>query len=258
MIKHLFRSGQKDGLMKATNMKSIIKIFTILVFGAAVFFLSEIVFGQTATSNCVVTKVGDAAGEPQLPPECQTGIDGLLTPPNLQEHPIMKGYFLLPESDDDSYRLITSGDCLYGSPELISVIYTVAKKWKGQYPQGYLFVNDLNGPDPPHKSHKWGRGVDLVATTNGVDRVADITENYGPYNRIATVELGKMFASTDKILNIWYNDAPVRKDVLEFANNPDNPNNSAEMNMEWFSGHDNHFHVDINLEPLLSTWAPGC
>jgi hypothetical protein len=239
-------------------MQKVLNIYIYILLGGAVFFISQIALGQTATSNCVVTKVGNPGGEPQLPPGCQSNIDGLITPPNLQEHPVMKGYFRIPDSEDDSYRLITSGDCLYGSPALISVIYTVAKKWKEQYPQGYLFVNDLNGPDPPHKSHKWGRGVDLVATTNGVDRVADITENFGPYNRIATVELGKMFASTDKILNIWYNDAPVRKAVLEFANDPKNPNRSAGMNMEWIRGHDNHFHVDIKLEPLLSTWAPSC
>lgn len=231
--------------------------FALLVFSL---YFSFAVFAQTAKSNCVITKIGNPGDQkPALPPECQTNsIDGLLTPPNLQEHPVMKGYFRMPDPDDGSYRLITSGDCLYGSPELISVLYTVAKKWKEQHPQGYLFINDLNGPQPPHSSHKWGRGVDLVATTDGTDRVADMTENYGPYNRIATVELGQLFASTNKILNIWYNDAPVRKEVLDFANDPKNPNHSAGMNMEWIKGHDNHFHVDINLEPLLSTWAPSC
>jgi hypothetical protein len=240
------------------------KTYTLPVLGLALLifslYFSFSVFAQTAKSNCVVTKIGNPGDQkPNLPPECQTNsIDGLQTPPNLQEHPVMKGYFRMPDPDDDSYRLITSGDCLYGSPELISVLYTVAKKWKEQHPQGYLFINDLNGPQPPHASHKWGRGVDLVATTDGIDRVADMTENYGPYNRIATVELGQLFASTNKILNIWYNDTPVRKDVLDFANDPKNPNRSAGMNMEWIKGHDNHFHVDINLEPLLSTWAPSC
>lgn len=54
-------------------MQGKIKLFLIPFFLLALFAIPFVVFGQTATSNCVVTKVGNASGEPQLPPECVSG-----------------------------------------------------------------------------------------------------------------------------------------------------------------------------------------
>ncbi|HUQ85566.1 MAG TPA: hypothetical protein VM077_04535 [Candidatus Limnocylindrales bacterium] len=224
--------------------------------------LPIIVYAQTAKSNCVITKIGNIGDQkPVLPPECQTAVgpigpNGLITPPGLACRD--DGYCKMPESDDGSYRLITSGDCLYGSKELITVLYSVAKTWKQKHSGGYLFINDLNGPNPPHSSHKWGRAVDLVATTDGADRVADMTGNFGPYNRPATVELGQIFAATDQVVNIWYNDQPVNNDVLEFVNDPKGSGRSSGMVMMQQKGHENHFHLDVKLDPYLPVWQPGC
>lgn len=207
-------------------------------------------------SNCVITKVGAPAGEPVLPPECQTSsgggpIAGLETPSNLECKP--DGYCKMPNPTDGSYAF-EAPSCSgqhWGSKELISVLYTVAKNWKAKYPQGRLNIGDLTASG--HKSHFWGRAVDLDATTNGSDAVADYTR--GGYNREATIELGKMFANTNQVLNIWYNDQAVNNAVLAYSKE----GHSQGMVMMYQDFHDNHFHLDVKQTPeKLPYWSPGC
>ena len=206
---------------------------------------------QTFYSNCVVTKVGNPANAPALPPECATG--DLTLPPNLGvENPTHPGYFQMPASTDDSYNLYTCRNRNWGSRELISVVYSVAKRWKTKYPQGRINIGDLNAVD--HKSHNWGRAVDLDATTNGKDWVSDYTK--GSYNRQATIELGQMFVDTEKVLNIWYNDQAVNNAVLSYSKAS---GKSKGMVMHPIEGHDNHYHLDVRQTPeKLSFWTPDC
>jgi hypothetical protein len=243
-------------------MKNIVKIYFLLVFTVSFLFMPiALVFGQTAQSNCVITKIGapDPATLPNLPQGCtqpgqHTPLDGLLSPPNLIPHQTRAGYYQLPPvSPDNSYDVYTCDNQLWGSKELIDVLYTVAKRWKQKYPGGYLYIGDLNASG--HASHKWGRAVDLEATTNGTDMVADFTEKFGPYNRVATVELGKMFVDTNLVKHIWFNDVSVNSEVLKYASDT---GRSKNMLMQPITGHDNHFHLDINLEPLLEPWEPSC
>jgi hypothetical protein len=238
-------------------MKRKLLIYFLLEIFIITAFFPFIIFAQTTQSNCVVTKVGDPKDQPNLPPHCQVSalpIEGLISPPNLTQHTSYQGYFQLPPvSDDNSYDVYTCDNQLWGSKQLIDVLYTVAKRWKQKYPEGYLYIGDLNASG--HASHKWGRGVDLEATTNGTDMVADFTENFGPYNHGATIELGKMFADTDMVKHIWFNDVSVNRAVLDHASTT---GRSKEMVMQPITGHDNHFHLDINLEPLLQVWEPSC
>lgn len=45
----------------------------LFIFFLTIFAVPLVVFGQTATSNCIVTKVGNPSGEAQLPPMCKSG-----------------------------------------------------------------------------------------------------------------------------------------------------------------------------------------
>ncbi len=226
--------------------------------------LPFVVYAQTSRSNCVITKIGNTGDQkPVLPPGCEDpslGIGlpgGLLVPPNLTAHTTYPKYYQLPPiSPDNSYDVYTCDNHLWGSKELVSVLYTVSKRWKQKYPAGLLYIGDLNATG--HASHKWGRAVDLEATTNGTDMVADFTGKFGPYNRAATVELGKMFAETNMIQNIWFNDVSVNSEVLAFVNDPAHTNRSKGMVMQPITGHDNHFHLDVQLDPFLDVWEPGC
>ncbi len=118
-----------------------------------------------------------------------------------------------------------------------------------------------------HGSHFWGIAVDMDATTNGSDWVAEMTN--GNYNRDATAELGKMFVDTGRIAEIWYNDISVNREVLDYAKGPPEkssmfkptqacpecgPNHGGMLPLEL---HDTHFHVDIDRE-YLPDWGPDC
>lgn len=243
-------------------MKRKVFIFFILEIFIIALFFPIVIFAQSVQSNCIITKIGnpDPAVKPNIPPGCSlpgapgAPIEGLISPPNLTQHTSYSGYYQLPPtSPDNSYDVYTCDNKLWGSKQLIDVLYTVAKRWKQKYPGGYLYIGDLNASG--HASHKWGRAVDLEATTNGTDMVADFTGNFGPYNHGATVELGKMFADTNMVKNIWFNDVSVNSAVLAHASAT---GKSKEMVMQPITGHDNHFHLDIQLEPLLAPWEPGC
>lgn len=237
----------------SNRIKSLVSLAVALCLFFA--FAPNAFAQQTFTSNCVITKIGNPQGGPNLPPECASpvGPDGIIYPPGMVEHPTRPGYFQFPLPTDGSYRF-EAPSCRgqhWGSKELIGVLYTVAQRWKQQYPEGRLNIGDLNATG--HKSHNWGRAVDMDATTNGRDWVGDYTK--GNYNREATIELGKKFADTNLILNIWYMDQAVNNAVLAHARGT---NRSSGMVMKSVAAHDNHFHVDINLKPLLPYWVPGC
>ena len=235
---------------------------------------------QTVKSNCWVTKVGIPLVSPVLPATCPStgglGIEGVETPPNLECKPDndpLAGYCKMPNSTDDSYRF---GDpsCHgqhWGSKELISILYTVAKNWKSKYSKGYLILSDLTAAG--HESHGWGIAVDMDATTDGVDCAANYINGWRScappkFNRTATVELGKMFVNTGILAQIWFDDASVDSEVLDYARSTGKSSlfKSTEAcpecgpdhgGMRTLGGHDNHFHVDVD-RPYLKTWLPSC
>lgn len=232
-------------------------MYLILSLFSLVLSFPLIVFAQTTLSNCVITKIGLNPPAPNLPPGCKTqsGPNGVDPITGLECR--SDGYCKIPPVADNSYVIESCVNRNWSSKELINVIYTVAKRWKQKYPQGNLYIGDLNG-GYPHKSHAWGRAVDLEATTNGSDRVADYSGKWGPYNHDATIELGKMFADTDQVQNIWFNDQSVNYSVLEYANDPGAQGHSKGMVMIPQDGHDNHFHLDVKLDPFLTDWRPDC
>lgn len=217
-------------------------------------------------SQCAVVKVGDPKEDPDLS-SCQQsssyspGGIGYNQPSIMTPHPFKMGYFQLPKSQPGNYKIYTCPGRTWGSKELIGVLHTVSERWKQLYPQGFVSIGDLNATG--HKSHKWGRAVDLDATTNSKDCVADYTTTIFAgsiscsdknYNRQATIELGKMLVDTNMVRAIWYNDQTVNRAVLEYAAQT---GRSKNMRMKPIIGHTNHFHLDIEI-PLLSVWEPGC
>jgi hypothetical protein len=232
-----------------------------LPFLASVLLLLLIPFvsyspGFALVKTCYVTKIGPNAPEQvTFPPGCQAaGAEGITYPPNLgAENPAHPGYFQLPHpnSPSGSYRSYSCPGQSWGAKDLVGVIYTVAERWKQKYPEGYITVGDLNATG--HKSHNVGRAVDLDGLTKPGEYVGDYTK--GAYNREATIELGKMFVDTNLTKAIWYNDQAVNAAVLAYSRET---GKSAGMNMKPIPGHDNHFHVDVKLNPDLPFWEPNC
>lgn len=236
-------------------MRTNIKLFFIITIFISLALSPIGALAQSARSNCVVTHIGPTpVVSPVLPPECAaSGSGDLLLPPGLIENLDHPGYFQMPPATDGSYVLLSCANRRWGSKDLISVLYTVARRWKTEFPKGRLNIGDLNAIG--HKSHNWGRANDLDATTDGRDWVSDYTK--GSYNRDATIKLGKMLADTDMVLNIWYNDVAVDSAVLAYSN--EIPGHSKGMVMKPQPGHDNHFHLDVRQTPAkLPFWTPGC
>jgi hypothetical protein len=236
--------------------KLLLEIFIITAF------FPIIIFAQTVRSNCWVTKIGNPGDQkPVLPPGCESPggvIDGVETPPNLECR--SDGYCKMPEATDGSYQLYSCENQRWGSKELVSVLYTVAKNWKARHSEGFLYIGDLTAAG--HKSHFWGRAVDVYGMTNPNECVANYDDGddnpacgSSNYNREETIELGKMFANTNHVLHIWYNDQAVNNAVLDHASKGHSPN----MVMQYEAGHANHFHLDVTQEPpKLPDYGPGC
>lgn len=239
-------------MLDAMQIKGFKKnIFVLFLIASLLFFIIPYFAPvQAATSNCAVVEVGS----PNSPrPVCKNQVSqtGIIYPPSLVENKIHPGYYQMPpDSPNGPYDIYTCSGRTWGSKELIGVLYTVANRWKQRYPQGRINIGDLNATG--HKTHFWGRAVDIDATTNGKDWVADFTRRN--YNQQATIELGKMFADTNLILSILYNDVTVNNAVLDYSKQT---GLSKGMDMRWVVNHNNHFHVNIRIDKL-ETWGPDC
>ena len=186
---------------------------------------------------------------------------GLSYPPNLIQSTTMPGYYQLPptSSPNSGYTTLSCGNKLWGARELVGFLYTVGQRWRQKYPQGYIRVADMNGSGH-EPGHTTGESVDLDATTNGTDCVADfIASGLGgdcggtKYNREATIELAKIIIDTGIITRIIYLDQTVNAAMDEYAKSKGATRNvSLER-----PAHDNHFHVDLKI-PKLATWAQSC
>lgn len=151
-------------------------------------------------------------------------------------------YYKLPEAPNGEYTIYASERRRYGKKELVCAIYTVAKAYKVKYDgRSKVSVGDLNG-GAPHKSHRWGIAVDIDAP--GQLYAADHTK--GNYSSEATVDFGKLWVDTGLLKNIWWcqpGGDNSTEQIIEYARSTGKPLSS----MECKPGHDNHFHVDINV-----------
>jgi len=178
----------------------------------------------------------------------------------MQPHPSRAEYFKLPDSASGSYKIYSCQNRRFGSKTLIGVLHTISEQWMQKYPNGWISIGDLNASG--HNTHRWGRGVDIDATTNGKDCVADYTGTIyagsiscrsSNYNKTATIELAKMLINTNLVRNIFYDDSSVDAEVKNYAS----INNLSLKKMYPIGGHSNHFHLDLEI-PLLEDWMPGC
>lgn len=233
-------------MIKRTFFVSLVTFtFTVLFF----FIFTQ--SAQAVTSNCVIVNINIQGTPANLPPNCNSGVgaEGITYPPNITCK--SDGYCLMPVSSipapKELYTLYACSNQRYGHKDLVGVLNTVAIRWKEKYPNGKLWIGDLNASG--HKSHNIGRAVDIYGDIDGKRRVAQMS------NDTETIELGKMFVDTNLIENIWYNDQAVNAAVLKYARDT---NRSTGLVMKYIAGHDDHFHVDIKLQKKLTFWEPGC
>jgi flagellum-specific peptidoglycan hydrolase FlgJ len=193
---------------------------------------------------------------------CDTGggLDGVECP--LEEGQFEKvnvndtTYYKLPDAPSGEYTIYASDKRRYGHKQLVCAIYSVAKAYKAKYDgKSQVSVGDLTAAG--HKSHFWGIAVDIDAPDinpgDGIDAyAADHTK--GHYSTEATVDFGKLWIDTGLVKNIWWcppgGDTSIQQ-ITDYAKTKGTPLNA----MHCITGHNNHFHVDINT-PKGAYYAP--
>ncbi len=229
------------------TMMSVCKLDTAISEAMKSFFTEED-DGGIGTSTSI-----DGSGE--------TGVNGLECPDKLQENPTHPGYYKMPEAPSGEYVIYSVDARRYGSKELVCSIYTVALAYKDKYGnKSTVNVGDLNG-GYPHASHYKGIAVDIDA--HGQICAADHTHPTpgdgsglcGPYNAEATVDLGKMWIDTGILQDIWWCEKP--GDGSTEAIRIYGEQKGKPVNIKCLSGHDNHFHVNIQEKYALpGSWTP--
>jgi tetratricopeptide (TPR) repeat protein len=120
---------------------------------------------------------------------------------------------------------------VYGRPELIDFLQTVAAAWAARHPEQKIVIADLSlrggGPFPSHGGdHQDGREVDIWPITNNGD--AEPTNIYAPnYSRELTVELINLIKQTAPTAAVYFDDPPLVSSNLVRAT----------------LDHNNHMHV---------------
>lgn len=265
------------------------------MFGFLYLYFLPTAKSATTSSNCFVTEVGKPKNT-TLPAGCNSRI---IPAPNIgpckqvkadKTYGIPGKYCELPHTEFINNRLASYTDSSLGklyeikmqsnkwqywaSEDIINVLYTVARRWKELHKDGYLIIMDITSDY--HLSHFWGVTVDLVATTNGRDCVADFTPykggrcDFGKYNAEATVELGKLFIDTGYMHTILHNGntkqvtiidedngkikrTTVNRAIFDYAKNKyptrfNAPYTSSSIGVIWVSGHEDHFHLYIDRD----------
>jgi hypothetical protein len=250
--------------MRSVKFFSILGILFILFF--VFLFLPQAVHAQFI--GCAVTKVGNPTGPtPILPAGCAGNFPatGIIYPPNMVCGGGPDGqYCQMPPSTDGSYDFtLCSGTATgkrWGRKEMIGVLYTVAGRWHKKYPNGQLYIRDITAGN--HKTHFWGIAVDIWATSNGTDMVANSGYNNtipAPrYSAEKTVELGKLIADTGYFYQVLYNKADVNAEILKYARTSESAKRYTP-HMSYVEGHYDHFHLDMGPPSFrLQYWAPNC
>lgn len=183
-----------------------------------------------------------------------SNIEGLVCPADMEAHPSREGYFKLPPAPNGEYEIYSIEARQYGSEALVCTIYTVALAFNdAMQGRSKLRIGDLNATG--HSSHNRGVAVDLSGF--GELQVGSHTKSWkGSYDKDATILLGKMFADTGQLRNIWWCDPgdDSTEKILEYAES----NNLIEDGgqIKCIEGHSDHFHVDILSEHRLDFWEP--
>ena len=180
-------------------------------------------------------------------------IDGITYPPNLTG-PLAHGYWRMPTTAaPDGTYVWSPGAPLAercGSKTLVGVIYTAAVAYKAAYPDSAVRVGDLNAA-PTHKTHNVGIDVDITTANRDAARMRSIGGGADTVQR--SIALAKMFLATGQIRWIYYNDPAVQTAVNTYA-----AGNGLAGRMKTVSGHQDHFHVRLNLDHTLpfSNYCP--
>lgn len=178
------------------------------------------------------------------------------------------GYHQMPEPVGDEYFLRDPPDCRYGNIELLKLINQASIMWKNKYPDSRVELWNINASGG-HASHRNGVDVDIAITNESAANMCsafyDQAGSCGgglSEGQCRSIELGKMFLSSNIVSMIFYDDPAVNEAIMAYAR----ANNKTNLVLiePWGTqacgaGHHNHFHVRILDSYRLETFEPaGC
>lgn len=206
---------------------------------------------RVSLAEASMIELGAGPSGDALESGCASGLKNVQCPTDLQSHPTQNGYFLLPEAPNEEYVIYSRPEARYGSKQLVCAIYSVSLAFnEAMEGRSRLRIGDLNARG--HKSHNTGVAVDLSGF--GELQVASHSKSWkGEYDKDATVLLGKMFADTGALRNIWWCDPgdDSIEQILAYAQTK-----GLQGQIKCIDGHDDHFHVDVKTEYRLPFWEP--
>lgn len=179
------------------------------------------------------------------------------------------GYYNMPAAVNGEYEF-DKPQCPgyhYGSIELLSLINKVAFDWKAKYTGSVLRIWDINS-DGPHASHKVGVDVDIdVTDLSAANMCSEFYSQPGSCGeglsegQCRSIELGKMFLSTNIVSMMFFDDPEVNARITEWAraNGKDNFQIIEPWgNQACDAGHHDHIHVRVLDDFAKERFTPGC
>lgn len=144
-------------------------------------------------------------------------------------------FFVLPQGYEGggyyTYGTPGEGRSQYAHPRLISLIGLIAMTWSGtddrKFGVGNISLADgVRHPD--HVTHRSGLEVDIRPLRKD-GKPLPCTIRDPQYDRIATAKLIKLFLGSAGVRKVIFNDSSI-------------------PHVRRGAGHDNHFHVELNLK----------
>lgn len=178
--------------------------------------------------------------------------------------PSSSGYYQMPDPVNGEYVVAHPWNRC-GSAALIQLLNRAAIQWNAKYPDSTLEIWDLNADG--HASHRNGIDVDVgITNLSAANLCSDFYDQPGncggglSEGQCRSVELGKMFLSTNQVQMIFYDDEVVNNAVMAYARESEKTN--FVVMEPWGTqacnaGHHDHFHVRVLDEYRLPT-SSGC
>ncbi len=219
----------------------------LFVFDTSIVSLIDCYEGDQGTCQRV--------GFGQETPDVSTGatLGDVQCPAVLEPHPSEAGYYRMPDAPNGEYSVYAVDSKRWGSRAVICATYSVALAYnEAMEGRSKMKVGNMNTPlNQPSVSHRWGTAVDHSAAGE-IQAASHNKPEKGTYSSEATVLLGKLWADTGMLRNIWWcppsGDGSI-SEILTYAQTK-----GIEGTVKCIDGHSDHFHVDIKNEYRLQVY----
>jgi uncharacterized protein YraI len=160
-------------------------------------------------------------------PQAQAPTAPTPPPPSSPRRTSRAGFIQLAASGP-GFESYTSASRRWGKPAMIYGFERAGRRWKREE-RARMGIGDISlengGYFAPHSSHRDGRDVDMAPVRKD-DRELPVTVNQSAYSR----------TKTSRLIQILRQEMPVDRVLF---------NDSGVPGVQYYPGHDNHFHLSV-------------